>query len=111
MQRLGSVKSHLRSDLSLRLAHEPVRPLGQFASGRLFDAEVAIPVAAHLFGDILWTCVGTRTGKDVMMLDSGWAALHPTSKTLTLTQNFLGGFLQDVLFYFIKNQNANSCLH
>lgn len=82
VQRLGSVKSHLGSDLSLRLAHEPVRPLRQFASRRLFDAEVAIPVAAHLFGDILWTRVGTRTGEDGRTLDGGRAALRPTPNTL-----------------------------
>lgn len=46
-------ESHLRSDLSLRLAHETIRPLIQFTRGGLFDPKVAILVAPHLFGYIL----------------------------------------------------------
>lgn len=44
---------HLRSDLTLRLAYEPVRPLLQFTGGRLLNQNVAVLVASDLFADVL----------------------------------------------------------
>lgn len=45
--------THLRFDLSLRLAQETIRPLIQFARGRLIDLNVTILVGPHLFAYIL----------------------------------------------------------
>lgn len=45
--------THLRFDLSLRLAHKAIRPLVQLTRGRLVYLNVAILVAPHLFGNIL----------------------------------------------------------
>lgn len=44
---------NLRSDLTLRLAYEAVRPLIQFTGGRLLNQNVAVLVASNLFADIL----------------------------------------------------------
>lgn len=48
-----SEEPHLRPDLSLRLAYEPVRPLVQLTGGRLLYPNVAVLVASHLFADVL----------------------------------------------------------
>ena len=51
-------ETHLRFDVSLRLAHETIRPLIQFTRGRLVYLDVPMLVAPHLFGYVLvykWT--------------------------------------------------------
>lgn len=51
--KLVMARTDLRSDLSLRLTHETIRPLVQLARGGLLYPNVAVLVALHLFFDIL----------------------------------------------------------
>lgn len=69
--------THLRFDLSLRLAHEAIRPLVQFTRGRLVYLNVAILVAPHLFGNILvhiWAA-GRRQDDE-----PGWTVINVQQK-------------------------------
>lgn len=47
-------ETNLRFDLSLWLTKETIRPLVQFACGRLLYSDVAILVAPHLFAYVLF---------------------------------------------------------